>query len=131
MEPGERQLHLRLHPGGTRYAAPRGRGLPGQVVQQHGLAHARTLRSSARRRFPVARLGVNAHTVSWLLRPIQPYRAHVAASGWSLCGHLKVAHTGIFPGRIAGSDPVKRLVFPEIPGPPLAWVSGQGIARAS
>ena len=41
MQPRERQLHLRLHARGALHPAPRTRRLPGQVVQQHGLAHAR------------------------------------------------------------------------------------------
>jgi hypothetical protein len=64
-------------------------------------------------------------------RAVQPRRAHVAGSGWPLRGRLRFAHTGILAGRIAGSNRVKRLVLLEIPGPPLAWVSGQGNARAS
>ena len=40
MQPGECQLHLRLHARRPRHTAP-ARRLPGQVVQQHGLAHAR------------------------------------------------------------------------------------------
>ena len=39
MQAGEGQLHLRLHAHRTRHPAPA--RLPGQVVQQHGLAHAR------------------------------------------------------------------------------------------
>jgi hypothetical protein len=38
MQPRERQFHLRLHARRPNYPAPR--GPPGQVVQQHGLAHA-------------------------------------------------------------------------------------------
>ena len=38
MQPREGQLHFRLHARRPRYQAPR--GLPGQVVKQHGLAHA-------------------------------------------------------------------------------------------
>ena len=41
MEPREYQLHFGLHAYGTLYPATRTRGLSGQVVQQHGLAHAR------------------------------------------------------------------------------------------
>jgi hypothetical protein len=41
MQPRERQLHLRLHPGGPRHQARRIRRPPGQVVQQHGLPHPR------------------------------------------------------------------------------------------
>ena len=41
MKPGERQLHLRLHAHRARHPAPRIRRLPGQVLQQHGLPHAR------------------------------------------------------------------------------------------
>ena len=37
MQPGERELHLRLHPGRPRYPAPR--RPRGQVVEQRGLAH--------------------------------------------------------------------------------------------
>jgi hypothetical protein len=39
MQPREGQLHLRLHPHGPRYQAPRGPS--GQVVEQRGLADAR------------------------------------------------------------------------------------------
>jgi hypothetical protein len=39
MQPGERQLHFRLHARGPDDPAPR--GPPGQVVKQSGLAHAR------------------------------------------------------------------------------------------
>ena len=38
MQPGEGQLHFRLHARRPRYQAPR--GSPGQVVQQSGLADA-------------------------------------------------------------------------------------------
>jgi hypothetical protein len=38
MQPGEGQLHFRLHSHGPRDQAPR--GPPGQVVEQHGLAYA-------------------------------------------------------------------------------------------
>ena len=38
MQPGEGQLHFRLHSRCPRY--PASRGPPGQVVKQHGLAHA-------------------------------------------------------------------------------------------
>ena len=38
MQAREGQLHFRLHARGPRYEAPR--GPPGQVVKQHGLAHA-------------------------------------------------------------------------------------------
>ena len=41
MQPRERQLHFRLHAHGTRYPATRTRRPSGQVIQQHGLAHAR------------------------------------------------------------------------------------------
>ena len=37
MQPGERQLHLRLHPRRPHHPAPR--RPPGQVIQQHGLAY--------------------------------------------------------------------------------------------
>ena len=39
MQPGERQLHLRLHARRPRHPAPR--RAPGQVVHQRGLAHPR------------------------------------------------------------------------------------------
>ncbi len=39
MQPGERQLHLRLHPRRARHPATR--GVPGHVLQQRRLAHAR------------------------------------------------------------------------------------------
>ena len=39
MQPGESQLHLRLHPRGPHHPATR--RPPGQVVQQRGLAHPR------------------------------------------------------------------------------------------
>ena len=41
VQPGKGQLHLPLHARCARHPAPRIGGLPGQVVQQHGLAHAR------------------------------------------------------------------------------------------
>jgi hypothetical protein len=39
MQPGERQLHLRLHPRRPHHPAPR--RPPGQVIQQRGLAYPR------------------------------------------------------------------------------------------
>ena len=62
MKPGERELHLRLHPGHPRYPAPV--RLPGHVVQQQGLAHPRVtahhqgaaLTSSDRQDEPVERI---------------------------------------------------------------------------
>src|SRR5580700_12280713 len=41
MQPRERQFHLRLHARCARHPASRTRRAPGQVVQQHRLAHAR------------------------------------------------------------------------------------------
>ena len=41
MQPGEGQLHLRLHARRARHPAPLLGGLSGQVVEQDGLAHAR------------------------------------------------------------------------------------------
>ncbi len=41
MEPGEGQRYLGLHARRARHPAPGGRGPRGQVVEQHGLAHAR------------------------------------------------------------------------------------------
>ncbi len=41
MQPGEGQLHLRLHAHRARHPASFLGGLPGQVVEQDGLAHAR------------------------------------------------------------------------------------------
>jgi hypothetical protein len=38
MQPGDGQLHLRLHSHGPHHQAPR--GPPGQIVKQDGLAHA-------------------------------------------------------------------------------------------
>jgi hypothetical protein len=38
MQPRKGQLHLRLHARRPHYPAPR--GPPGQIVKQHGLAHA-------------------------------------------------------------------------------------------
>ena len=39
MQPGEGQFHLRLHPGRPHH--PASVRLPGQVIKQHRLAHAR------------------------------------------------------------------------------------------
>ena len=94
MQSRECEFHLRLHAQRAGHPASGGRGPSGQVVQQHGLAHARitahhqdpalggpdrlgqpvqdiafpdTVRQSDRAAPPAAWLGVDAHTSSWLV----------------------------------------------------------------
>jgi hypothetical protein len=94
MQPRERQLHLRLQSRRARYPATT--RLPGQVVQQHGLAHARVAAHHQRTAMPgLDRLDQPVQRIPFAAPVRQSHRAAPPES--AVIGPVAASPAGVAP----------------------------------